>query len=215
MNISKVLQASHVFGLVICLLLSAASISSPARAQQEPSITVSFDEAGLVGCADFTSYQVDVYVVGLRVDEVGGYEFELLTTQYPSFLLGKTLYGAEQLITVGDYEVRARTNECMYDPTLMGPNPWTWTLTRFELGYFTGIGNDVYFCVDKAPSSEAATPEFALCYDAGTVPAYPLLWDPYTPAGCAIANPTMGPIDCDRRTIDTSTTSWGALKSQY
>jgi hypothetical protein len=86
-------------------------------------------------------------------------------------------------------------------------------MCQYQLGYFSGIGNDVYFCLEASPGSGAATPQFTICDAAATkFPMNPANVDlaGVAPAGCAVGNPTQG-----QDIVDTDVTSWGSLKAGF
>lgn len=195
---------------IVCFVL----ICGPATSRGGD-IQASFNESGDQICTLSEGGVLEVYVVAFELSEISGYEFMLFPTVVPSFFLGKETYGIAPLDFGDQYEVRAGTGGCVASPTMMGPSPDSWTLARFDLGYFSGLPNDTFFCIDASPGSGAARPQYTLCDENATKqPLYPHFTDVsgIMPDGCAVANDIYG-VDC--RSTPVTDPSWGALKAQF
>jgi len=201
--------------MILATLVGVFAMVGMANAQGVTGeIGVSFDEAGTLAAGTMVpGSQLDFFVVAFGLNEIFGYEFEVTPTVAPDFLLGKDAYGpAPQDFGTG-LEVRAGTGGCVNDPTLMGPDAGSWTLTVYHVLYFAPV-NDLNLCVGPSPGSGASTPQYTICDANASI--FPLLptanQDPsgITPVGCAVANPTQG-----QTPVGAETTTWGSLKAGF
>jgi hypothetical protein len=195
---------------ILTALLAVFAMVSMAGAQD---VAVTFDEAGTVTMGPIAPGQVNIYVVGFGFTEISGYEFLLTPTVAPAFFLGKTTYGIAPLDLGTQYEVRCGTGGCVSDATIMGPDPNSWTMCQYQLGYFSGVSNDTYFCLSASPGSLAPYPQYTICdQDATKAYMYPANVDltGQAPGACAVGNPTMG-----QDIVDAEETSFGSLKSRF
>ncbi len=191
-------------------------LSMAAVANAQFGIGVSFDEAGTQFTTSEpvpTATEFHVYVVAYWLQEILGYEFELVPSVPATFLVGKTVYGPAPYDFGSDYEVRCGTGGCVTDPAQMGIGTDTWTLTMYNMMYMTDPGADVSFCIAPSPGSGASLPQGTFCDDNATIyQMSPATQDQTGLAGdgCAVANATQG-----QSIVDTEATSWGSLKAAY